>query len=310
MMKTNKVSNFLSRVNFNLDPKKPEIALWMGIGTGIASAVTLFIAARKMDPVVEKNKKRLEAAKEHARKEQMDEKESGKALIKAYGENLLDLGKLFLPSAALGAASVTCVLASHNMLSHRLEGVIAAYGSLNTAYKEYRRRVRDEYGEEADRKLSAIKKPEPVEATVQDESGKDVPAKVSVMQDPNQPSPFARFFDDGQDGWDPDPQYTLNFLRAQQATANDILHSRGYLFLREVYEMLGIKETKASQVVGWVYDPQNPAGDNYVDFGLYDSTDARMRDFVNGYEQAVLLDFNVDGVILDRVVDMRMMEGC
>ena len=65
--------------------------------------------------------------------------------------------------------------------------------------------------------------------------------------------------------------------------------------------MLGIERTKAGQIVGWVYDEDNPLGDNYVDFGIYDINREKSRDFVNGYERVILLDFNVDGNILDRI---------
>ena len=63
--------------------------------------------------------------------------------------------------------------------------------------------------------------------------------------------------------------------------------------------MLGIEETRAGQVVGWVYDEKNPVGDNFVDFGIYDLYNEKARDFVNGRERSILLDFNIDGNILD-----------
>ena len=91
------------------------------------------------------------------------------------------------------------------------------------------------------------------------------------------------------------------FLKDQQRYANDILKSKGHLFLNEVYDMLSIPRTKAGQVVGWIYDEKHPVGDNFVDFGIYDIYNERARDFVNGYERTILLDFNVDGNILDMI---------
>ena len=69
--------------------------------------------------------------------------------------------------------------------------------------------------------------------------------------------------------------------------------------MNEVYDMLGIPRTKAGQIVGWIYDEECPNGDNVIDFGIYESNKAT-RDFVNGYERTILLDFNVDGPILDK----------
>jgi hypothetical protein len=87
------------------------------------------------------------------------------------------------------------------------------------------------------------------------------------------------------------------FLRRQQEYANQLLKSRGYVFLNEVYEMLGLQKAECGQVVGWIYDEVKPLGDNYIDFGIYDLNNEAKRAFVNGLERSILLDFNVDGVV-------------
>ena len=111
-------------------------------------------------------------------------------------------------------------------------------------------------------------------------------------------SPYARVFDEKAAGWTKDPEVTKFFLLRQQDYANEKLKVRGYLFLNEVLDMLGIPRTKAGQVMGWVYDEAYPVGDNYVDFGIFKPHN---HDFVNGYEKSCLLNFNVDGDILSRM---------
>lgn len=111
-------------------------------------------------------------------------------------------------------------------------------------------------------------------------------------------SQYARYFDEACSGWTKDPEYNLTFLRVQQRYANDLLKQRGYVFLNEIYSMLGMPHTKAGQLVGWVYDEKNPIGDNFVDFGIYKLGN---ENFVNGYERSILLDFNVDGNILEKL---------
>lgn len=93
------------------------------------------------------------------------------------------------------------------------------------------------------------------------------------------------------------------FLRAQQNYANDLLVKRGYLFLNDVYKMLGFEPTRAGQVVGWRHEPEKSDCDGYVSFGIYNANRETARDFVNGYERSILLDFNVDGPILDTLDD-------
>ena len=92
--------------------------------------------------------------------------------------------------------------------------------------------------------------------------------------------------------------YNLLFLRSQQQIANDRLKADGFLFLSDIYEALGIKRTKMSQTVGWVYKPEgNPNGDNFIDFGVLETN----RETENGYEKALLMNFNVDGPILNLI---------
>ena len=112
-------------------------------------------------------------------------------------------------------------------------------------------------------------------------------------------SPYARYFDEESAAWTEDPESNKFFLLRTQNYANEKLRARGYLFLNEVYEMLGMPRTRAGQVVGWVYDPKNPIGDNYVDFGMLNIYSEPARNFMNGLEKSIWLDFNVDGDILN-----------
>ena len=129
----------------------------------------------------------------------------------------------------------------------------------------------------------------------------DEPVKNSIgkSEDMRSFSQYARFFDEGCfPKWHNNPEYNLMFLRQQQTYANDLLKTKGYVFLNDVYELLGIPKSKAGQVVGWIYDLENGDGDNYIDFGIYKLGNG---EFVNGNKSSILLDFNVDGMILDKV---------
>lgn len=113
-------------------------------------------------------------------------------------------------------------------------------------------------------------------------------------------SHYARFFDESCANWTKYPSVNLMFLKQQQTYANNLLKQKGYLFLNEVYELIGVPKTKEGQLVGWIYKEENPTGDNYVDFGIFKDV-APARNFVNGYERSILLDFNVDGLIWDQI---------
>jgi hypothetical protein len=176
--------------------------------------------------------------------------------------------------------------------------VMAAYKAIEEGFSAYRKRVVEEYGEEKDFVLKNGLRSEQIEETVVDaETGKSKKVKTNKYGvDPNGISVYARFYDESCKQWSKTPEYNLMFLKAQQNYFNDMLKARGHVFLNEVYDALGIERTKAAACSGWLL---GEGGDNYIDFGLYNA--GRSQAFVNGYENVVLLDFNVDGVIWDLI---------
>ena len=195
-------------------------------------------------------------------------------------------------------------MAGHTILKRRNIALAAAYAVVDKGFKKYRKNVVERFGEQLDKELRYNIKAKEVEEIVKDENGNEKVEKTIVNEVGINPvdgySGYARFFDAASSFFEKDPEYNLMFLRKQQDWANEVLRSRGHLFLNEVYDMLGIQRTKAGQVVGWIYDEKNPNGDNYVDFGIYNNKEASRR-FVNGYEYNILLDFNVDGPIYDLI---------
>jgi hypothetical protein len=127
--------------------------------------------------------------------------------------------------------------------------------------------------------------------------------KTVTRVGPDDPSIYARFFDPVSTSWSKNPEYNLIFLKCQQNYANDLLKARGHVFLNEVYDMLGLPRSQAGAVVGWILS-KNGETDNFVNFGVFDGKEQVARDFVNGREGAILLDFNVDGVIYDKIDDI------
>lgn len=206
-------------------------------------------------------------------------------------QGAVKIGRLYLPAVALGVVSVAALTKSHNILNERNAALTAAYAAIERTFNEYRSRVVDKYGFDADQHMRyGSEKGEIVDP----DTGRT--RKIDRVAD-EAPSQYARFFDPTCSNWSKEPEYNRLFLKCQQNYANDLLHARGHVFLNEVYDMLGLERSKAGSVVGWVLSED---GDNFVDFGVFTGTDA-IRDFVNGREASILLDFNVDGLIYDKI---------
>ena len=300
----NNVSRSINRIGFILKKHSPEILAATGTIGVVTSAVMACKATTKLGTILEKTKTDMEVIRtamehpEYLEPEKYTEDDGKNDIRILYAKTGLNIIKLYAPSVILGGLSITAMLTSNNILRRRNIALAAAYTAVDKGFKEYRSRVVERFGEEMDRELRYNLKSKEIEETVVDEKGKEKTVKKTVnVVDPSTYSVYARFYDDGCNGWTKNPEDNLYFLKCQENYANDLLKTRGHLFLNEVYDMLGIPRTQAGQIVGWVYDEKNPVGDNFVDFGILDLYDEKKREFVNGYERTILLDFNVDGEI-------------
>lgn len=299
-----KVSGSVHKIGFELKKHSPEIFIAVGVVGTVASAVMACKATTKLNDILAESKEQLEQIKtvavDPAYADKYTEDDAKKDTTITYVQTGVKVAKLYAPSVILCASSLGCLLASNNILRKRNAALSAAYMTVDKSFKEYRRRVAERFGDEVEKEIRYNIKAK--EIVTVDEEGNEVKETVKVMEGADNPttySDYARFFDESCPAWQNDPEYNLTFLKAQQQYANDLLKAQGRLFLNDVYKMLGIDITKAGQVVGWVYDPDCPVGDNFVDFGIYDMSKERVRAFVNGYEPNILLDFNVDGNIWD-----------
>lgn len=218
-----------------------------------------------------------------------------------YRDTIVKIFRDYLPAGALAVGSIALMISSNNIHAERNAGMAAAYSALAGAFAAYRKRVTDAEGSEKDKEyLHGVKKEIVTEV---DEKGKK--HKVEKLTKDDGPySPYAKLFSTMNPNWKENPINNLTFLEAQERILNDRLIVQGYLFLNDVYDALGFSRTQAGNMVGWVYNPKDPNRENVIDFGLYHLTgdaeaDERRADFVNGHEDSVMLDFNVDGPIYE-----------
>lgn len=299
-MKTNeimlKATSLLNKTKFQAQKHSPEILMVTGIVGGVTAAVLACRATLKLSPVVEEFTDRKAAIDICVSNSSIDysEEEHKKDLVVTYGTAVGKVAKLYAPAVTVGVASVICILASNNILRKRNIALAAAYTTVVNAFDDYRKRVAERFGEEVEKEIRYNITHEEVEETETDKNGKEKTVKktVPISNLPEGCSEYARFFDETSPYWKKDPEYNLMFVRKCQMMANDKLAKNGFLFLNEVYDMLGLEQSRAGAAVGWVYDPNNQKGDNYIDFGIYDINRKSSRNFVNGIERSVLLDFN------------------
>lgn len=307
--KMNSVTTSMGRkfhmTGLKLKKHSPEILIVAGVVGTVASAVMACKATTKVGEILDEAKATIDdihemteiAENNEEYAEKYTAEDSKKDLAIVYVQTGVKLAKLYAPSVILGTLSLTAIITSNNILRKRNVALAAAYAGVEKSFKEYRGRVVERFGKELDHELRYNIKAQEVEETVVNEDGSETTVKKTVnVIDPNTIDDTSKVWYEGNPGFRKDPEANLIYLKAQQAYANDKLKLQGYLFINDVYDQLGYPRTKAGQVLGWIYDEKNPIGDNFVDFGLYDQPD-----FIAGYERGVLLQFNHDGNILDKI---------
>ena len=300
-------ARFAGKAEFTIKKNSPEILLGAGIVGFVGTIVLACRATCRADEVLEFHRRKIkdiEDAKEIADADPEGEMSYDIEIYRQdkairYLKTTGSLAKLYAPTVAVGALSLACILTSRNIMQKRYLGVVAAYNGLSAAFEEYRKRVRDEYGEGLDKHFRYGTTYE--ELPVYDENGKKTKEKEQVEKTETgmvmQTDDSCRFFDSSNPNWDKNPAFSMMWLRGQQNILNDILHTRGHVFLNEVYDALGFPHTPQGAVLGWI----DGEGDNCIDFGLYDQNKENVRRFVNGVDNVIMLEFNHDGVIWDRI---------
>lgn len=294
-----KAATALTKFSAKAKAHSPEILLVAGIAGAVGTVILACVGTRKLDTVLDESKERIDEIHNTCVCEgaPYDKKEQQKDLVKAYAQTGLEFAKLYGPSLLLGSMSIYCLLSSHRIMKDRNESLAAAYTTVYTAFKQYQDRVAEKLGAEAEKEIRYAVEKKKVDDVTTDENGKEKKTKKTI-DIATMPSGYAKFFDESSREWVKDPELNLMFLRGKQAMLNNKLQSCGFVFLNEVYRELDICEpTQEGQVVGWYYTPNHPS---FIDFGIYD-TNRHTERFVNGYERSILLDFNVDGTIIDKL---------
>lgn len=272
------ITKTAGRTALKIQKNSPHILFGVGIAGVVGGTVLACRATLKLPKAVDDFEEEYNGNKQHA---------TPGDLGYIVQKNTFKIVKLYAPAVIVGGIGIACLSGSHVQLSKRNGALTLAYAGLSQAYNEYRDRVAEEVGVERERELHHGVRNETVEVNGETFNVKTV--------DPNALSMYAVIFDELNPNFKKDAELNKIFIKCQQNYFNHLLQIRGHVFLNEVYENLGFDHTSAGSVCGWVL---NDDGDNYIDFGMYDQASSR---FINGWERAIILDFNVDGVIFNKI---------
>ena len=146
--------------------------------------------------------------------------------------------KEYIPAAGIGITTIACIFGANTLNKRQQAALMSAYALLDQTYKEYKSKVKDVLGEEAEQK---------VENAIAEEKVSDIcPEEGKLLfYEPNYGQGFERTMLEVQDA-----EYRLNQKFAVEGEAS----------LNDFFELLGLNKTDTGDLIGW---SQEMAWDNY-----------------------------------------------
>lgn len=295
-----KIFSKFGKLGLKAKDKSPEILLGAGIVGVIAGAVLLCKETLKSKDILDETKETIENYPTPEEGDEELKKGYDKEIKKIKAKSKLKIVKTYIPGVTVEVLSIVSIISSNRELKKRNLSLASAYAVLDETYKRYRKNVIEKYGEDVDGELLHDIRKETIEEETTDEKGKTKKTKKTINVASGL-SEYGIVLDrtDTHGIFNPqDIKYTVQVLTGEQNYVNDLLRVRKWVTLNQVYERLGVEPTKAGNVVGWVYEENNKEGDNYIDFKI---TPTYKQNEMGNFEEVVLLDFNVDGYIFDRI---------
>ena len=296
-----KVGKVAGKAGLKLRKVSPELMLAGGLIAGGAAIVTACMATKKVveEEAVKKAHEELDDIQMELLEGTDTEKGKRRESFRVYRKLVIEFAKAYGLPAFLLMLSVGLILGSHGVLKKRYISTTLAYKALDEAFKDYRKRIQEAVGEEREKHYFNGTE-EGGETTYIDENGETKTVKKAVKMRDRKYSPYE--FDwnahTAPGNWEANSEYNRCFLQGIQNYANDLLHARGHVFLNEVLDAIGLERTPEGAVVGWILGGD---GDDFVDFGLDEYYTDEYSDARDGYSRNIHLNFNVDGLIWDKI---------
>ena len=290
------VTRTASKYGYKLKKASPTIMIVGAAIGGVTATVLACKATIKAQDILAEHNATVESI--HAAKDQIKngelqldegesytEKEFKKDITTAYIQTGLKLAKVYAPAVGLGAASLGCMFGSHHIMSKRNASLTAAYIALDQAFNEYKTRVGDRFGSRVQEELEHNIKAVEIESKNTNEQGVEEAIKEYKDVAMAHTSPYTCIFDETVDTWQPDNMLNRNYLFLMEQAANKRLRTQGHLFLNDVLSSIGTHggvtmKTPEGQIVGWIYDPNDPTRQNY---GWYMLDQAYIKGIPGGY---------------------------
>lgn len=291
-----KIMNFTTgltrKIKTNVKKYSPELLIAAGTASAVGCVVCSCKATLKVQDILEEKKEleeQIKTGEETLPKDKYSEEDAARDRKIVKIQTGVKIAKTYAPAALMGVLALSCFIGANGIQRKRIAGLSAAYSALDISTRGYRERVKEAMGSDDEEYVfHNLKKPSKGKKQNKSETIEEAPTNAN-----HRLGGYSKFFDASSRFWTDDADANLRFLLKKEKDLTNRLEKKGSVTINEVYRALDIPTVRSGETIGWRWEPGKT-----VSFGLFNTIDdVAKRRFINGYENVVILDFNVDGVI-------------
>lgn len=170
--------------------------------------------------------------------------------------------KCYIPTAAVGALTIACIIGSNVLSYHQQAAIIGAYAIMQKSYKDYKNKVKELFGEEThEAVMNAIAKEKCEDVTVSATGG--FYSSTLDFGEETEPEILRTFYDPISERY-----FETSISKVIQAEyhLNRNFMLGGTVSVNDFYEFLSLSKTEEGSKLGW----SSVDGDIYwIDFNHY-----------------------------------------
>lgn len=249
-----KVAVVTSKASVMLVKKAPTLLFIGGVTTTAGALISAIVATSKADACMDEFKENMDRIKENIElSNQKDNPEEfypvadqKKDIQIIYAHMIKTMAKIYLPTFLLEITGIFMLCKSHTILSKRNASLAAAYAALAKSYSDYRKRVREQFGEQVENDIYNGYVTSTYTEKVTSENG--VTTEVEKTKETYKPlSPFSFLISLEDNPWGmKDPYSILNQIDIITRSLNNRLEARipignykSFMTMNEIAEAYG-----------------------------------------------------------------------
>lgn len=307
------IKRIIKQGQFKFEKNKGLIFTILAGAFEVAAIIAMAKQAPKAEKILIPANKKIEQLKtdnkdtEKIANRLVNVEDNKKEIRRIQTKTFIDLAKTYALPVIFTGASLAFMGGSYKVMRDKELALGAAYVALDNAYKAYRNRVKEEFGDDAEERLFKDIRDKKVKRQVEDPLTGEIKEVEETIKTTGGTGAYDIIFDAASVLFSRNGRTNYETLTQKERELTNILRQQGYLFGDTIVEILGIPKStlgydtlRALRVIGYIDEPDEQGRPKKVLLGINDYNghpNEIGQELFDGAENTVYLTPNFDGVI-------------